>query len=127
MLLHMFNSKTHLYKELNMDHRTLDKLLDSGLPYLSRFTFSLIPKENMSVESIMSLLDFKLNYNQEKSLVDRLLQIRSIPIFAQNILDENLSAKYTSFNSCCISLKADRATVRDYLLGKKGGKYFRKQ
>ena len=62
----MFNSKTHLYKELNMDHRTLDKLLDSGLPYLSRFTFSLIPKENMSVESIMSLLDFKLNYNQEK-------------------------------------------------------------
>ena len=32
MLLHMFNSKTHLYKELNMDHITLDKLLDSGLP-----------------------------------------------------------------------------------------------
>ena len=102
-----------------MDHRTLDKLLDSGLPYLSRFTFSLIPKENMSVESIMSLLDFKLNYNQEQNLVDRSLQIRSIPIYAQNILDENLSAKYTSFNSCCIALKADRATVRDYLLGKK--------
>jgi len=40
-----------------MDHITLDKLLDSGLPYLSRFTFYLIPKENMSVESIMSLLD----------------------------------------------------------------------
>lgn len=50
----------------------------------------------MSVESIMSLLDFKLNYNQEKNLVDRSLQIRNIPIFAQNILDENLSAKYTS-------------------------------
>jgi hypothetical protein len=127
MLLHMFNSKTHLYKELNMDHITLDKLLDSGLPYLSRFTFSLIPKENMSVESIMSLLDFKLNYNQEKSLVDRSLQIRSIPIFAKNILDENLSEKYTSLNSCCIALKADRVTVRDYLLGKKGCKYFRKQ
>jgi len=77
----------------------------------------------MSVESIMSLLDFKfkfkLNYNQEKSLVDRSLQIRSIPIFAQNILDENLSAKYISFNSCCIALKADRATVRDYFLGNK--------
>ena len=39
----------------------------------------------MSVESIMSLLDFKLNYNQEKSLVSRSLQIRSIPIFAQNL------------------------------------------
>jgi len=75
----------------------------------------------------MSLLDFKLNYNQEKNLLDRSLQIRSIPILAKNILDENLSKKYTSFNSCCIALKADRATVRDYLLGQKGGKYFRKQ
>jgi hypothetical protein len=100
-----------------MDHITLDKFFDIGLPSLSRFTFSLIPTENMSVESIMSLLDFKLNYNQEKSLVDRSLQIRSIPIFAQKILDENLSEKYTSFNSCCIALKAaqtrTRATVRD--------------
>jgi hypothetical protein len=77
--------------------------------------------------TILSLLDFKLNYNQEKSLVDRSLQFRSIPIFAKNILDDNLSAKYTSLNSCCITLKTDRVTVQDYLLGKKGGKYFRKQ
>ena len=41
-LIHMFDSKTFLYKMLNMDHRTLDKYLsnsESIKPFLNRFIF----------------------------------------------------------------------------------------
>jgi len=38
-LIHMFDSKTYLYKILNMVHRTLDKYLANGKPFLNRIIF----------------------------------------------------------------------------------------
>ena len=37
---------------------------------------------------------------------------------AENIINPNLSAKFTSINACAKALKADRSTLRLYLQGK---------
>ena len=126
-LLHMFDSKSYLYKMLSMDHRTLNKYLSNGLPYLTRFIFSLTPISNMSVDALLTINDLQLIFTLERDNVLRSVQEKSTPILAENIIDSKLTARYPSLNSCCVALSADRATVRGYLQGKSSKIYFRGQ
>ena len=64
-LIDMFDSKTYLYKSLHLDHRTLDKYLKIGDPYLSRFVFPLNPLQNnlsdkMSVDALLTIEDLQM-------------------------------------------------------------------
>jgi hypothetical protein len=64
-LIHMFDSKTYLYKSLHLDHRTLDKYLKKGEPYLSRFIFTLNPLQGglsskMSVDALLTIEDLQI-------------------------------------------------------------------
>lgn len=112
---------------LNMDHRTLDKYLANGKPFLNRFVFSLTAITNCSVDTILTVKDLQLLFSQERAIRDRSLQDRSNPVLAENIKNSKLTGEYPSLNACASALKADRATLRLYLQGKSTKTYFRGQ
>ena len=122
-LIHMFDSKTYLYKMLKMDHRTLDKYLTSGStqhwlvqPFLNRFVFSLTALTNFSVDALMTIDDLQLLFSTQRANRNYSINDRSKPILAENIKNPKLSAKFPSLNACAKDLKADRGTLRLYLL-----------
>ena len=115
---------------LNVDHRTLDKNLASGKPFLNRFIFSLTAITNFSVDEPAALLtidDLQLLFSQERANKDSSINNRSNSILAENIKNPKLSAKFSSLNACANALKADRVTLRLYLQGKSNKIYFRGQ
>lgn len=126
-LIHMFDSKTYLYKMLNMDHRTLDKYLASGKPFLNRFVFSLTAITKFSVDALLTIEDLQLLFSQERANRNSSKNARSQSILTENIKNPKLSAKFSSLNACAKALKADRATLRLYLRGKSKKSYFRGQ
>ena len=129
-LIHMFDSKTYLYKMLNMDHRTLDKYLANGIqgqPFLNRFVFSLTAITNFSVDALLTIEDLQLLFSTERANRDSSINDRSHSILAENTKNPKLSAKFSSLNACAKALKADRATLRLYLQGKSNKTYFRGQ
>lgn len=129
-LIHMFDSKTYLYKMLNMDHRTLDKYLANGKPFLNRFVFSLTAITNFSVDALLTIDDLQLLFSTERVGKDSSINDKSHSILAENIKNPKLSAKFSSLNACAKGLKADRATLRSYLLAsanKSNKTYFRGQ
>lgn len=127
----MFDSKTYLYKVLNMDHRTLDKYLANGKPFLNRFIFSLTAITNYNVNALLTVNDLQLLFSQERAVPfggrDRSLQKSSKSVLAENIKNYKLTCKYSSLNACASALKADRATLRLYLQNKSTKNYFRDQ
>jgi GIY-YIG catalytic domain/NUMOD1 domain len=126
-LIHMFDSKTNLYKILKMDHRTLDKYLASGKPFLNRFIFSLTAITKFSVEALLTIDDLQRLFSQERANKYSSINERSHSILAENIKNHKLSSKFPSLNSCAKVLKADRATLRLYLKGQSNQAYFRGQ
>ena len=92
-LIDMFDSKTYLYKSLHLDHRTLDKYLKIGDPYLSRFVFPLNPLQNNLSDKIKNLLSIKnnkesfLKYNNTSESTYYLEDILKLIIL--NIKDNN--------------------------------------
>lgn len=126
-LIQMFESKTYLYKKLNMDHRTLDKYLASGKPFLNRFIFSLTAITYFSVDALLTIDELQLVFSQERANMKSSINDRSHSILAENIKNHKLSAKFSSLNACAIALKADRTTLRKYLQGKSNKTYFRGQ
>jgi hypothetical protein len=114
-----------------MDHRTLDKYLANGKPFLNRFIFSLTAITNYSVDALLTVDDLQLLFSQERDNRDlylyRSLQESSKSVLAENIKNIKLSCKYPSLNACASALKADRATLRLYLQGKSTKNYFRGQ
>jgi NUMOD1 domain/GIY-YIG catalytic domain len=126
-LIHMFDSKTYLYKKLKVDHRTLEKYLASGNPFLNRFLFSLTAITNFSVDALLTIDDLQLLFSQERANRDSSINDRSISILAENIKNHKLSVKFSSLNACANGLKADRGTLRLYLQGKSNKPYFRGQ
>lgn len=126
-LVHMFDSKTYLYKMLSMDHRTLDKFLASGKPFLNRFVFSLEAITNFSVDALLTIEDLQLIFLQERTNRDSSITARSRSVLAENIKNPKLSAKFSSINACAAALKADRGTIRSYLSGSSTKNYYRGQ
>jgi hypothetical protein len=132
-LIHMFDSKTYLYKSLHLDHRTLDKYLKNGNPYLSRFIFTLNPMQNdlsakMSVDALLTLEDLQILWKevrQKTHLAE--LQSKSKRIIAVNIKNPNLTTQYVSVNACAAGLKGDRQTITKYLQDRSNKTYYRGQ
>jgi hypothetical protein len=110
-----------------MDHRTLDKYLANGKPFLNRFIFSLTAITNYSVDALLTVNDLQLLFSQERAIRNRSLQDSNNSILAENIKNIKLTCKYPSLNACASALKADRATLRLYLQGKSTKNYFRGQ
>lgn len=126
-LVHMFDSKTYLYKMLSMDHRTLDKFMASGKPFLNRFVFSLEAITNFSVDALLTIEDLQLLFLQERTNRDSSITARRRSVLAENIKNPKLSAKFSSINACAAAIKADRGTIRSYLSGSSTKNYFRGQ
>ena len=122
----MFNSKTSLYNSIKVDHRTVDKiLLDSKTnTYLQRFTFSLTPMPDMSVDAILTLEDLQLLIQSVRQDITRNTD-KMKPIYAENIKDPALSNTFVSLTAFANKVKGDRATIRSYLNGKSNKPYFR--
>jgi hypothetical protein len=87
-LIHMFDSKTYLYKMLNMDHRTLDKYLANGKPFLNRFIFSLTAITNCSVNALLTVIDLQLLFSQER--INRVRSLQSLQDRSNSVLTENV-------------------------------------
>jgi hypothetical protein len=126
-LVHMFDSKTSLYKMLSMDHRTLDKFLASGKPFLNRFVFSLTAITHFSVDALLTIEDMQILFLQERANRESSNTARSRSVLAENIKNPKLSGKFSSINACAAALKADRATIRSYLSGSSKKTYYRGQ
>lgn len=132
-LIHMFDSKTYLYKSLHLDHRTLDKYLKNGKPYLSRFVFTLNPlqdklSEIMSVEALFTIEDLQILWKQVRHEFNSAkMQSKSCPILASNIKNPNLTTQYPSLNACAAGLKGDRQTIRKHLNNLSKNSYYRGQ
>lgn len=132
-LIHMFDSKTYLYKSLHLDHRTLDKYLKNGQPYLSRFVFTLNPLQNnlsdkMSVDALLAIEDLQILWREVRQEYHSAeLQSKSNRILAENIKNPNLTVQYVSLNACAADLKGDRQTIRKYLKDPSKKTYYRGQ
>ena len=128
-LIHIFDSKTYLYRSLHIDHRTLDKYIKNNKPFLSRFIFTLNPIISMSVEGIINISDIKLLFEQiRKDFNNGEFQFKNRKkILAENIVNSNLTKNYISINACVKDLKGDRSTIRKYLENKNNKPYYRGQ
>jgi hypothetical protein len=127
-LVHMFDSKTHLFESMRMDHRALEGLLntENPKPYLNRYLFSLTTHPELSVDDMMSLDNFLLELEETRRNYERNSD-KMKPVYAENVKDSNLSKYYPSLTACVTALKADRKTVRDYLNGVGAKSLFRGQ
>jgi hypothetical protein len=121
-LLHIFDSKQHMYNSINIHHNTLNDCLDTGSVYLDEFFFSLdeIEESNkinlLSLEEIIVLVKEKRdNYTVKHSAAKVIL--------AEFKDDINLNKEYSSLNSLAKALKGDRSVIRSYLNGTKSGYY----
>lgn len=133
-LVMMFNSKTHLTKELGLNYKLLNShYLDSGKLYYYRYLFTTEAMCEMSVESIMTLEDTKSHFSQTRldtphfalNGLRALNEARQKPIIAENVKNLSLSKTFVSLNECARELKGDRQIIRDHLNGKYPRRYYR--
>jgi GIY-YIG catalytic domain/Cytochrome C and Quinol oxidase polypeptide I/NUMOD1 domain len=121
-LLHIFDSKQHMYNSINIHHNTLNDCLDTGSIYLDEFFFSLdeIEESNrinlLPLEEIMALVKEKRdNYIIKHPAAKAIL--------AEFKDDPNLNKEFSSLSSLAKALKGDRSIIRSYLNGTKSGYY----
>jgi hypothetical protein len=121
-LLHIFDSKQHMYNSINIHHNTLNDCLDTGSVYLDEFFFSLdeIEESNrinlLSLEEIIALVKEKRdNYIVKHPAAKEIL--------AEFKDDINLNKEFSSLSSLAKALKGDRSVIRSYLNGTKSGYY----
>jgi len=121
-LLHIFDSKQHMYNSINIHHNTLNDCLDTGSVYLDEFFFSLdeIEESNrinlLSLEEIIALVKEKRdNYTIKHPAAKAIL--------AEFKDDINLNREFSSLTSLAKALKGDRSVIRSYLNGSKSGYY----
>lgn len=122
-LLHVFLSKTVLYSYLNIHHRTLKKLLESGAKYLDRFVFSSIVLKQYTKDMSLSVLDLS-NLITEVKKEYKTIQPAQRSITAENVLHPELSRKYNGINEFAKAIKGDRSTIRVHI---NKGTLYRKQ
>ena len=58
-LLHIFDSKQHMYNSINIHHNTLNDCLDTGSVYLDDFFFSLDEIEESTRINLLTLEEIK--------------------------------------------------------------------
>ena len=121
-LLHIFESKTHMYNAINIHHKTLEpKVQDLGSLYLDYFFLSLDLLETVTTsligeDQIKDLVNAKRNLYKVKHPGAKV-------ILAEFKDDASKNLEFDSLNSLAKHLKGDRQVIREYLQGKKSGYY----
>ncbi len=120
-LLHIFDSKQYMYKEINIHHESLQNCLDIGSLYLDYFFLSLdmLETENiklLTLDEIRTLVKLKRDLHKIKHPAAK-------AILAEYKDDINKNIEFDSLNSLAKHLRGDRQVIREYLKGSKSGYY----
>lgn len=125
--LYQFESKTHMYKELQMHHTTLNKCLDTGIYYLNFFYLSLdiITEKSQTFEPTISLKELQTLTKTKRDNFNIAKIHPSATKVTAEFTGDIKSRKIihaTSLHSLSLTLKGDRQTIRKYL---KNGELYR--
>jgi hypothetical protein len=121
-LIFMFDSKEFAYKNININHCTLNECLYNGKLYLDRFLLSFETLSEFSFESLISLDDLKILITEQRYKF-KSKQPASKIIYVENKYNSLLNKQFNSISEFAKSVKGDRSTIRDYVNGKKTGLY----
>jgi GIY-YIG catalytic domain/NUMOD1 domain len=120
-LLHMFDSKQHMYSSINIHHKTLGDCLDLGTIYLDYFFLSLDILESTNI-NLLALEQIKSLVNSKRDLY-KIKHPAAKAILAEYKNDSSKNLQFDSLNSLAKHLKGDRQVIREYLKGTKSGYY----
>jgi hypothetical protein len=121
-LLHIFDSKQHMYDTINIHHKTLNDCLSSGAIYLDTFFLSLDPIEESTNTNLLSLDELNLKVKDKRNIY-RMKHPAAKAILAEFKGDSSKNLEFNSLSSLAKHLKGDRQVIRDYLKGTKSGYY----
>lgn len=121
-LLHVFDSKQHMYNLINIHHDTLNDCLNTGSLYLDTFFLSLDLIEESTKTNFLTLDEIKSLVTNKRN-VYKAKHPAAKEILAEFKDDSRKNLVFTSLNSLAKHLKGDRKVIRDYLKGKKLGYY----
>lgn len=117
-LLYIFDSKTHMYKNINIDHRTLSDCLDLGKIYLDYFYFSLEPIEENNIVNILTLEEIQTIVSEKREIYKQKHPSCKAVLAEYMDISNPLSNKRLEFNSITSLikyLKGDPVTIRKYI------------
>lgn len=121
-LLHVFDSKQHMYNSINIHHKTLEKCLDSAALYLDKFFFYLDLIEETNNTNILDIKHL-ITLVSERRIIYMVKHPASKAIIAEYKDDSNKNLIFDSLQSLSKDLKGDRKVIRQYLKGTKQGYY----
>lgn len=121
-LLHVYESKQHMYDSINIHHKTLSNCLNTGETYLDTFFFSLDFIEESENTNLLNIEEIKKLVSNKRDLYD-IKHPAANSVLAEFKDDSNKNLEFPSLNSLANHLKGDRQIIRDYLKGKKSGYY----
>ena len=120
-LLHIFESKTHMYNTINIHHKTLKDCLDLGSLYLDSLFLYLDLLETVSI-SLLGEDQVKYLVNPKRNLY-KVKHPGAKAILAEFKDEASKNLEFDYLHSLAKHLKGDRQVIREYLLGKKSGYY----
>lgn len=110
-----------------MHRSTINYYANAGEAFLQRFIISFEPISELVNESKLKLEDFVelLNKLRERNTV--ISQPDRKPIFAENVVEPQLSRQFNSIGEFSRYVQGDRGTIRQYVSGQRMGQLYRKQ
>lgn len=119
-LLYIFESKTDIYKKINIHHVTLKKCLESDSLYLNKFKLSLdlIIEGINNKNELLNELDLVNLINMNKSLNNLSNNDRNKKILALFKDNPNNNKLYNSISELVKDLKGDRSTILKHINNK---------
>jgi GIY-YIG catalytic domain/Cytochrome C and Quinol oxidase polypeptide I/NUMOD1 domain len=127
ILLYIFDSKTLIYKYVNIDHRTLTECLDLGKKYLNFFYFSLEPiEENSNNNNIITLDELKNIITEKRAIHNKICRGKAVLAEYMDSTNpfSNKKLEFLSIGDLVKYLKGDSYTIRKYL-NKDNTNYYR--
>lgn len=121
-LLHIFESKQHMYDTINIHHKTLNNCLSTGDLYLDTFFFSIDIIEESENTDLISIDEIQELVSDRRKVYDK-KHPASKSILAEFKDDSSKNLEFPSLNSLANHLKGDRQVIREYLKGEKEGYY----
>jgi len=114
--------KTGIYWE------SINQYAKSGELFLGRLLITFQSFSKINKASTLSLEELRLFIQEIRDSHDKAsIQPLSRVIYAENVLNSELSKEYSSIYSLAKALTGDYATIRDYIEGKRGDRLYRKQ
>lgn len=121
-LLYIFESKQHMYDNINIHHKTLNNCINAGDIYLDTFFFSIDLIEESENTNILSLDEIKkLVFNKRE--IYNVKHPAAKGILAEFKDDSSKNLIFPSLNSLANHLNGDRQVIREYLKGEKSSYY----